>query len=378
MLRKLKQNLARHLINWRGWSTQRKIIVIESDDWGSIRMPSKNVYERFLDKGIKLNRSPYCKFDSLASEDDLEALFNVLTKYQDINNNHPILTANTVVANPDFKKIKNNGFQEYFYEPFTTTLNKYPCHADSFKKWEQASNSGLFFPQFHGREHINVLFWLKLLRQDAYDFRLAFKNRFWGISNGVYPNMNGSIQASYDGKSAKELEFQKQAIVEGLKIFEDIFGFRSQSFVANNYIWSPNLNPTLKENGVDYVQGMKCQIIPQRDNQKELVRRYFGELNSHGQINLVRNVVFEPSLKENRSDSVSDCLKGIQNAFFWNRPAVITSHRINYIGFIEKENRYKNLRLLDLLLKNILDKWPNAEFMSSNLLGQIIQADIYR
>ena len=40
----------------RGWKTDRKIVVIESDDWGSIRMPRREVYEMSLKKGYRVDR----------------------------------------------------------------------------------------------------------------------------------------------------------------------------------------------------------------------------------------------------------------------------------------------------------------------------------
>lgn len=40
----LKQYITHNLLNIPGWRTNRKIVVIESDDWGSIRMPSQEVY----------------------------------------------------------------------------------------------------------------------------------------------------------------------------------------------------------------------------------------------------------------------------------------------------------------------------------------------
>ena len=118
---------------------------------------------------------------------------------------------------------------------------------------------------------------------------------------------------------------------------------------------------------------MKCQIKPSYNKEKELIRRYLGHQNKEGQINLVRNTVFEPALKNENFDSINDCLRGIQNAFFWNKPAIITSHRLNYIGYLDKTNRSKNLKLLDTLLTKVLSKWPNVEFMTSTQLGNIIQ-----
>ena len=74
MFQKIKSNY----VNFRGWSTKRKILVIESDDWGSIRMPSKRIYEELLSKNIPVDKHYFAKNDCLESNTDLELLFEVL------------------------------------------------------------------------------------------------------------------------------------------------------------------------------------------------------------------------------------------------------------------------------------------------------------
>jgi hypothetical protein len=53
-----------------------KIIVIESDDWGANRTPSKEVLRMFDKKGFDLGKSIY-KVDALESGTDLENLFEL-------------------------------------------------------------------------------------------------------------------------------------------------------------------------------------------------------------------------------------------------------------------------------------------------------------
>ena len=74
----IKQTITHNLLNIPGWRTKRHIVVIESDDWGSIRMPSKEVYDKLLNKGIRVDKCHYCSNDTIASEDDLSLLFDVL------------------------------------------------------------------------------------------------------------------------------------------------------------------------------------------------------------------------------------------------------------------------------------------------------------
>jgi hypothetical protein len=56
-----------------------------------------------------------------------------------------------------------------------------------------------------------------------------------------------------------------------------------------------------------------------------------------------------------------------------NKPAIICTHRINYVGYIDSSNRDSNLKKLNDLLIAILKKWPETEFMNSVTLGELIQ-----
>ena len=105
MLNHFKKELLQTITNVLAYKTNRKIVVFESDDWGSIRMPSKLAYSNLLKKGIGVDKSLYDTLDSLEKKEDLEALFTVL---QDNKSDHslPIFTFNTVIQPPDFYKIK--------------------------------------------------------------------------------------------------------------------------------------------------------------------------------------------------------------------------------------------------------------------------------
>jgi hypothetical protein len=366
----LKQQLINNLINIPGWRTNRKIIVIESDDWGSIRMPSREVYESMLRTGIRVDKCPYNKYDSLASEEDLTSLFDVIAKFHDKNGNHPVITANTIVANPDFKKIEASGFQEYHYEPFPETLKRYPRHERSFEIWKQGIEQKLFWPQFHGREHLNVSLWLTMLKQHSEETMLSFENGLFGISTNITKEKRKSYLAALDFENPSELEWQKAMLADGLELFEKIFGFRSSSYIATNYTWHSDLEPFLANYGIKYIQGSGRQLQP-TGNKKIIKKHRLGAKNDWGQIYLTRNCAFEPS-ENNKKDWISSVLKEIEIAFSWHKPAVISVHRLNFIGYIEPLNRKHNLILFEKLLAKILQRWPEVEFMTTDQLGAMI------
>ena len=66
---------------------------------------------------------------------------------------------------------------------------------------------------------------------------------------------------------------------------------------------------------------------------------------------------------------MGSALKEIRQAFRLRRPAVVTSHRINYVGGMHLQHRDRSLRLLDDLLGRIRTTWPDARFISSDRLA---------
>jgi len=375
MLKKIKRNIARHIINWRGWTTNRKIIVFESDDWGSVRMSSKKNLSTLSDYGVKVQNCHYMQNDALASEEDLSLLFHLLSSHKDVNGNSPLITANVIMANPDFKKIKEASFDKYYYELFTETLKKYPKHKKSFELWKDGINEKLFYPQFHGREHLQVGRWMTYLKNLDSETRKAFELDIFGLSTTVTNENRRSYMAAYDWDNEKDREFILNSISDGLSLFKKIFGFNSISSIAPNYIWDDDVEKTLNEHQVRFIQGSSIQKSPDSTNKcYKKVRHYTGQKNEHSQTYLVRNCKFEPSSNP-EYDWVDRCLKDIKNAFLWNKPALIETHRVNFIGFINPKNRDKNLKKLDELLKRIQNIWPDVEFLSTEQLGKVIASN---
>jgi hypothetical protein len=61
-------------------------VVFESDDWGSIRMPSINSLNYLIKNGVDLNKGDSLRYnsnDTLATPADLSALFDILSSHRD-------------------------------------------------------------------------------------------------------------------------------------------------------------------------------------------------------------------------------------------------------------------------------------------------------
>ncbi len=367
-----KTTLLRNISNIAGWRTNRKIVVIESDDWGSIRMRSKKAYQNILNADIPIDTSRYNRMETLECDSDLENLFEILARHRDKNGNHPVFTPLCIMANPDFEKIKNNGFKNYYYEDFTKTLERYgQAYSKVLNLWKSGIRNKLFVPQFHGREHLNVNRWMKGLRDKLPVTCLAFDNEVTGISARLAREDRGEYQAAFDIDHINDNEYLKVVLQEGLGLFEQLLGYKATYFVPTNGPFSSFLEPILKSSGIKYINTAKKDHEPLGDGKYKTNYRYLGQKNDYGQIYITRNCFFEPS-EPSSFNWLDNCLNEVKIAFRWNKPAVISTHRVNFSGLLDPANRASGLKQLDQLLKTILAKWPQTEFMTSAQLGDTI------
>ncbi len=354
-----------------GRRVEKKMIVFESDDWGSIRMPSKKVVEELNAAGINVYSNPFNYIDALESEEDLTSLFDVLRKFKDHLGNYPVITANCITGNPDFDKIKKNNFQTYHWESNEATYAKYSNSKGALQLFKQGMNNGFIWPQFHGREHVNVSQWLTALQNGDAQIMQAFDRGVFGIDFNNARSLRNNFMAAFDFNTVDESTEQEIIIKEGLDEFEKLYGIKSQSFIAPCYVWHPSLEPVLKKYGVEYIQGIHYQFAPgYYSNRYKNIFHTQGQRNGSGQRYLVRNAFFEPALNKN-INWVDDCMQRIRTAFFWGKPAIIGTHRINFTGSLSIENRQNTHRLLHQLLQKITYTWKEVEFTTSDKLGSL-------
>ena len=371
----IKSALRVNVSNIPGWRTKRHVVVIESDDWGSIRMSSKEAFDRMLKAGMPVDRSHYNLYDSLECNDDLEQMYETLSKFKDSTGRYPVITGVNVVANPDFEKIKTNNFSEYIYEPYTETCKRYSNHDRVYDLWKEGIEKRLMVPMFHGREHLNAQFWMRALRDKNKSTLVGFENEVTGMP-GIKGEKLPDFQAAFQIDTINDLVYQKEVLKTGLDLFEELYGYRSRYFVPTNGPFNNTLEKDLYEHGVKYINTGKKQKEPLGNGQYKINTRFIGDKNQYGQIYITRNCFFEPSSsgfeKPANTDWINNCLKEIEIAFRWRKPAVISSHRVNYIGYLHPENRERSLKQLSELLGKMLKRWPDIEFMTSPELGDLI------
>ncbi len=353
-------------------NSSRKLVIITSDDWGSVRLSSAQGRQALLNKGIISTDNRFDCYDTLESNQDLEYLFEVLMKYKDKNGAHPVLTAVTNVANPNFEKIKHSNFKEFHFEPFTETLNRQPSSNRVFDLYSEGQRLRIFKPESHGREHLNVFWWLNMLSDKNSIAREAFNLNYYYLTNGDWENKDElHLSAAFDLFETKEIEEHKKIVKSSLKLFKELLNYDACYFTPPAQKYHIDLEPTLKSKGIRWVDVPLWQKMPKGRGKYKHRFHYLGQKSTAGLRYLVRNSVFEPNMYGD-SDGVDSCLAQIAMAFRNNVPAIISNHRAAFVGGIDPSNREKGLKALDRLLKSILKNWPDAEFITVSDLDSFL------
>jgi len=375
----MRQAILNNLKNIRGWKTDRKIVVFSVDDYGNVRLDSRQARGRLDRAGLRV-LSRFDAYDTMETREDLEMLFEVLASVTDSRGNHAVFTPFAVPCNIDFERMAEEGYEEYRYELLPVTYEKLAAvepdaYEGAWRLWREGIDKGVLAPQFHGREHLNLkVFTEKLVARD-HEVMTCLQNRsYTSISDSGYPTIG--YTAAFDFWEFSENERFEEIIRSGLDAFNEVFGFRPVHFTPPGGREHSVIHRHLKHAGIRFIDTPLVKFEHQGKGRYKKTINHTGKKTSGGLICGVRNVVFEPG-DERGFDWVDFSLRQIQAAFRWRRPAVISSHRVNYCGHILQENRKNGIYLLKKLLRNIVNRWPDVVFMSSaELMDSVAVRDV--
>lgn len=357
------KNVVKKITASLGYQTNKKQILFLSDDWGSVRIKSKADQADLIKKGFKIE-SRFDQFDSLETNEDLELLFEVLTKYKDHNGNHPCITAVTNVANPDFNKIKEDNFQNYYFETIEQTYNRYPNTNRVLELTKEGIANKIFIPQSHGREHLQVNWWMEELQHKESYASKFFDNEFFFLGEEylINPKRKRGIGASFDIWSLEDLTSTRQIAKSSLEIFNELYKYKSKIFTPPAMFYNPRIENDIVEQGIEWIDVGRFFKLPMLNGKDNYQFNFLGKKRKSGLKVLVRNSIYETNMTSS-NNGVARCLSDIEQAFKLKQPAIISNHRASFVGGISSSNRDNGLQSLDLLLKEIFKKWPDVQFI---------------
>ena len=371
MINKLKQDIK----NVVGWKTRRKIVVFSVDDYGNVRLASRKAREELDSNGMKV-LSPFDAYDTLETREDLEMLYECLDHYKDKHGNPAVFTSFAVPCNIDFERMAEEDYSHYHYELLPRTFEKLSASDPAAYKgaWsllKEGMDSGLLVPQFHGREHFNVKVFEDKLKEKDLHLLTSLKNRSL-TSLIVADKGQPGYTSAFGFREFSENQSFEDILEDGLDAFKKVYGYRPVHFMPPGGNEHHILHRYSERLGIKYMDISMVKKEHQGQGRYKTRFYYTGKKGPGALIYMVRNIVFEP-VENSGSESVNLALKQIEAAFRWNRPAIISSHRVNFCGHVSPDNRKKGIEGLNELLKKITERWPDVEFMSASKLGNLME-----
>lgn len=358
--------------NLLGWTTSRKLVVLSVDDYGNIRMASEQARQNLKKSGLPVDENRFDQYDCLEDAEDLSQLFDVLSGVRDKNGRAASFTAYALPANIDFERMQNENFATFRYKLLTHTFSELPGYEGTWKVWKEGISTGLMCPEFHGREHLNIPLLMRLLTEKNDHLLACMTERSLGALDTSHSHAL-QYYAPFDFEEFSQNTFFKDAIRDGLHVFEQVFGTQAQCFNAPGVPAHTSLEEELQKGGVRYIDSTFIKREHQGKGMFKYKLNYFGKTNTYGQRYLIRNCVFEPGL--NLTNAVEQCLREIEIAFMLKKPANISSHRVNFCGHISPKVREHGLRQLQTMLQAIVRKWPTVEFVTAREVGAMMESN---
>jgi hypothetical protein len=369
----IKNKFINNIKNFRGWKSNRKLLAFAIDDYGNIRLSSPQAKEHLINKGVNL-KGRFDHIDVLDTRQDYEHLFEVLQSFKDKSGISPVFTTYAMPANVDFQASVDRG--EYVVENLDITYERLsqedPTNYEgAFALLQKGIVQGLIRPQFHGREHLNVLAFNRLLQDRNHDIMINLELQcLAGVPNHPeLPNIRFSEAFSFWDKS--EIENHKLIIEDGLNRFEKVYGYRPTTFTPPAMLIHPELYPFLESLGIQAIDKPRMHEVHMGNGKYQKENNRLGLQKGQNHVTIVRNCMFEPNSRN--IDWVNFTFDQIKAAFFWGKPAIVSSHRVNFCGHIDAQNRKKGLETLHALLQKVVKMWPEVEFVSIEELTQIIK-----
>lgn len=360
MFYNIRRKLTDNLKNIYGLKTNRKLVLFESDDWGSNRIFSADHYKILIKKKIINDNNLYDKADRIEGHIDLSALSEVLTSYKDSKGNFAHFTIFFNPCNPDFQKIKEYNFEKYIPESYTNLLDRYGESSKIMALWESGMKEKIFTPEYHAREHLAVPLWMSYLKSMDEKVHIGFENFFYSVPIDRSNKLVKSFRPALCFENISQTSEINIGLLNGLDIMNSIFNYYPKIFCPPNGISHPIFDQYLYSNGI---HAIKAKTFRKEPDGKGGFKTGFYPLGFKNKILYYeRNCGFEPN---HSRMNVDFCLNQIKTAFYWKKPAIISTHRVNYNGSIDPANREKGLYHLKLLLKEIIKNWPDVEFVNS-------------
>ena len=322
-----------------------RAVVLESDDWGLCGWVPDDRAHRALanqpafrtEAGLRYGRS------TLETAEEVRLLAAELLEWRGGDGFPPVWQANTIVANPDYARMHPPLFE--FDELPLCVHPKLPARWERPGLWDairKAEADGVWWAELHGLHHLPETAWLSALRRGESDARRAHEQ-----SSPICR----AAEAGGEYDVAEPRELRARSVRRAVQAFRTLFGRAPTSFCPPDYRFDDWFEGEAAAIGLTTFQGKAEQA---GRGWAPLRRRWFGLRFPHlvgTRFNMPPRIAFEPEgvAQSKTSRGLEAAMRGVHAAWAQGRPAVVSTHRMNYAHLDAARTRGSREALRELL-----------------------------
>lgn len=309
-------------LDWR----RLKAVVIESDDWGLCAWSADAHAFRVLADTPVFRHPAGRRYggSTLESAEDLAAMQRILEGAAG-DGIAPVLQANTVMASPAYDRL-----QAPMFEAETLPLADF-LHAPP--RWRRpgldralrgAIDAGVWWPELHGLHHLPEAAWLHALRRGERDARRAFEQQSM---------VCGAVEHGGEYGDGEPLDLRRRNLALAVEKFRALFGRGPGSFCPPDYHWDGALDRDAEALGLVTFQGVAEVAGARAPRFRRLFHRFRWPHFEGRRFAMPPRIAFEPLSAEGLSETlgVERTFRAVQDAWRRGQPAVVSTHRMNYV-----------------------------------------------
>lgn len=322
-----------------------KAVVLESDDWGLCAWSPDEQAHRVLADTPAFRSGPGRRYgrSTLESAADVRALVDLLLGFRGADGFAPVWQANTIVAAPDYEAMRAPLFGEdpmpVLSPPDAPSRWVRPGLADELRR---AESTGVWWAELHGLHHLPEGAWLRALRRGEDDARRAHEQQ---------SPICTAVEASGEYDASEPRDVRARNLRRAHATFTARFGRPPTSFCPPDYRFDDWLESEAESLGLTTLQGKPEQsghaLAPLR-------RRWLGLTFPHragDRFYLPPRIAFEPRgiAKPAGPLGVAAVVRAARDAWGGGRPAIVSTHRLNYAHLDREWSEAGRSALCDLL-----------------------------
>ena len=343
-----------------------KAVVFESDDWGLCAWSADEQALRVLADTPAFRTPAGRRYagSTLESANDVRALAATLAEFRGGDGFPAVWQANMVVAAPDFERL-----HAPLFEAPIVPLRDYPDVPSRWRRpgaWEEvqrAVEEGVWWPELHGLHHVPETAWLRALRRGAADARRAHEQQSAVCLAVESSGEHDPSEPAADRTRRLELAVQK---------FTALTGAAPRSFCPPDYRYDEHTRADLQRLGIQILQGRGEQHGARFPKLRRLLLRGRWPGDWSTSLEMPLRIAFEPRALPDggpRLDAETTH-RAAREAWKRGQPAVISTHRVNYVHLDAGSSAAGRAQLADLLARLTAD---GAVFLVDTEVRQLLE-----